>query len=204
MGGTFNPPHIGHLACAEAALAGLSLDRLVLMPVALPPHKEVGEDPGPEHRLAMCRAAAAGDERIQVSKLEVQRGGPSYTVDTLQALHEASPQDELFFIAGGDMAVSLPRWREPEEALRLAWFAVAEREGADREAVEAAVSSLEGAERVVFFDMPRVDVSSSGVRQGMAEGAPVRDLVPDAVARYIDEHGLYRPTATATKRAVPG
>lgn len=193
LGGTFNPPHIGHLACAEAALAQLGLDRLLLMPVASPPHKAMADDPGIEHRLAMCRLAAAGDERIEVSELEAQRGGSSYTVDTLRSLHDAEPQDELTFVAGGDMAASLPGWRQPEEVLRLARFAVAGREGVGREEVEAAVAALSpGApERVVFFDMPRVDVSSTAVRRGLAEGRPVRDLVPDAVARYIEEHGLY-------------
>ena len=191
LGGTFSPPHVGHLACTEAALSQLGLDRLLLMPVALPPHKDAGEDPGPEHRLAMCRLAAAGDERIEVSELEVDRGGPSYTVDTLRALHEASPQDELTFLAGGDMAASLPGWREPEEVLRLARVAVAEREGAGRDEVERALADLEGRDRVVFFDMPRVDVSSSAIRHSIAAGRPVGDLVPDAVGRYIEEHGLY-------------
>jgi nicotinate-nucleotide adenylyltransferase len=198
FGGTFNPPHIGHLACMEAALAELGLDRVLLMPVARPPHKEALEDPGAGHRLEMCRRAAAGDERIEVSDLEVSRGGPSYTVDTLRALHESHPEDELTFVAGGDMAVTLPEWREPEEVLRLARMAVAERTGAERAAVERALSGLAGADRVVFFEMPRVDVSSSAVRRGVADGLPMRDLVPDAVARYIDEQGLYRrPAAEA-------
>jgi nicotinate-nucleotide adenylyltransferase len=182
------------VACAEAALAQLGLDRLLLVPVAAPPHKAVADDdPGVEHRLAMCRLAAAGDERIEVSELEAERGGSSYTVDTLRALHDANPQDELTFVAGGDMAASLPGWRQPEEVLRLARFAVAEREGTGREEVEAAVEALSPAvhERMVFFDMPRVDVSSTAVRRALADGRPVRDLVPDAVARYIDEHGLY-------------
>jgi nicotinate-nucleotide adenylyltransferase len=191
LGGTFSPPHVGHLACAEAALSQLGLDRLLLMPVARPPHKEAVEDPGAQHRLAMCRLAATGDERIGVSELEVERGGPSYTVDTLRALHEASAQDELTFVAGGDMAASLPGWREPEEVLRLARFAVAEREGAGRAEVDRALAGLEGRDRVVFFDMPRIDVSSSAIRRAIAAGRPVRDLVPDAVARYIEEHGLY-------------
>ena len=196
FGGTFNPPHIGHLACARAALAELGLERLLLMPVAQPPHKEAEADPGVEHRLAMCRLAAAGDERLEVSTLEAERGGPSFTVDSLRALNQGHPQDELTFVAGGDMAASLPGWREPEEVLRLARFAVAERSGAERERVEEAVSGLRGAgERLCFFDMPRVDVSSSAVRRALAEGRPVRDLIPDAVAGYIDEHGLYRRAA---------
>ena len=195
LGGTFSPPHVGHLACAQAALSQLGLDRLLLMPVARPPHKQAVEDPGADHRLAMCRLAAAGDERIGVSELEVDRGGPSYTIDTLRALHEASPHDELTFVAGGDMAASLPGWREPEEVLRLARFAVAEREGAGRAEVERALAGLDGRDQVVFFDMPRIDVSSSAIRRAIAAGRPVRDLVPDAVARYIDEHGLYEAPA---------
>ncbi len=197
FGGTFNPPHIGHLACVEAALAQLALDRVLLMPVARPPHKDAPEDVGADHRVEMCRRAAAGDERIEVSALEVSRGGPSYTVDTLRALHESHPEDELTFIAGGDMAATLPEWREPEEVLRLARVAVAERTGAERPVVERAISGLRGRDRVVFFEMPRVDVSSSLVRRGIADGFPVRDLVPDAVARYIDEQGLYRHPAAA-------
>jgi nicotinate-nucleotide adenylyltransferase len=165
------------------------------MPVARPPHKEAPEDPGADHRLEMCRRAAAGDERIEVSDLEVGRGGPSYTVDTLRTLHASHPEDELTFIAGGDMAATLPEWREPEEVLRLARIAVAERTGAERGDVERALSGLAGGDRVVFFEMPRVDVSSRAVRRGIADGLPVRDLVPDAVARYIDEQGLYRRRA---------
>jgi nicotinate-nucleotide adenylyltransferase len=191
LGGTFNPPHIGHLACAEAALSELGLDRVVLMPVASPPHKEPVDDPGAEHRLAMCELAAAGDDRLEASRLELDRGGASYTVDTLRALLEANPQDELTFVAGGDMAASLPGWREPEAVLRLARLAVAERTGAERDRVERELAGLEGAERIVFFDMPRVDVSSSAIRGLLAEGGSVVDLVPDAVARYISEHGLY-------------
>jgi nicotinate-nucleotide adenylyltransferase len=140
----------------------------------------------------MCRLAAAGLERVEVSELELERGGPSFTVDTLRALHDADPEAELTFIAGGDMAASLPGWREPEEVLRLARFAVAGREGASRERVERALAQLPGGERVTFFAMPRVDVSSSTLRDALAQGRAVSGLLPDAVARYIAERGLYR------------
>ena len=179
----------------RAALEQLELDRLLLMPVARPPHKEAQGDPGVEHRLAMCRLTAAADPRVEVSTLEADRGGASFTVDTLRALKQRNPHDELIFVAGGDMAASLPGWREPDEVLRLARFAVAEREGADRERVQAAVAALDEAGRIRFFEMPRVDVSSSGIRQALAEGRAVRDLLPDAVARYVDEHGLYGTAA---------
>jgi nicotinate-nucleotide adenylyltransferase len=163
----------------------------MLMPVAVPPHKEAPDDPGPEHRVELCRHAVAGDERFAVSTLEVERGGPSYTVATLRALHALHPEDQLTFIAGGDMARELGSWREPGEVLRLATFAVAERDGAGRRELAAVAAELGGADRIAFFDMPRIDVSSSLVRRRLAEGRSVRYLVPEAVAAYAREHGLY-------------
>ena len=162
------------------------------MPAAVPPHKPMEGDPGPHHRLELCRLATTGDERFAVSSLELDRGGPSFTVDTLRALHEAQPENELTFIVGGDMAASLPQWHEPESVLELATVAVAERGEDRRERIVARLQGLSGRERVVFFDMAPVDVSSSEVRRLVAEGGPFRDLVPDAVARYIEQHGLYR------------
>jgi nicotinate-nucleotide adenylyltransferase len=197
LGGTFNPPHVAHLVCAREALEQLGLDRVVLMPVAAPPHKPLPDDPGPEVRLELCRQAAAGDEHLEVSDLEVRRGGPSYTAATLEELHATRPEDELTFIAGGDMAASLPEWRDPERVLELARFAVAEREGAERKEIERRTASLRGRERIVFFDMPRLDVSSSDVRSRVAAGRPIDDLVPPPVAAYIAEHGLYRTAVTA-------
>jgi nicotinate-nucleotide adenylyltransferase len=197
LGGTFNPPHVGHVACARAAAEQLGLDGVWLMPVAEPPHKRAEHDPGAEHRLALCRLAADEDDRLSASALEIERGGPSYTVDTLAALRADRPDDELTFVAGGDMAMSLPEWREPARVLELATFAVAEREAIRREQVAARLGALPGAERIVFFDMPRVDVSSSLVRERVAAGEPVDDLVPAGVARYIDQRGLYRRAAVA-------
>ena len=194
LGGTFNPPHLGHLVCAQEAHAQLALDRVVLMPAARPPHKAVAADPGAEARFELCRAAVAGDERFAVSRVELDRAGRSYTVDTLKALHETSPQDELIFIVGGDMARSLPTWREPEAVLELATLAVAERAGSEREDIRGELRGLDGAtaERVRFFDMPRIDVSSSQVRERLATGRPIRYLVPDAVAEAIATNGWYR------------
>jgi nicotinate-nucleotide adenylyltransferase len=195
LGGTFNPPHVGHLVMAQEALDQLGLDRVVLMPVSSPPHKEAADDPGPEARLELCRLAVAGDERLGVSALEIERGGASYTADTLRELHARQPEQELTFIVGGDMAHSLPAWREPEAVLSLARLAVAEREGVRREDIATRLSELHRGDRVVFFDMPRIDVSSSSIRRRVAEGRPVRYLVPDAVADAISDHHLYRPAA---------
>jgi nicotinate-nucleotide adenylyltransferase len=192
LGGTFNPPHLGHLVCAQEAHAQLALDRVVLMPAGVPPHKEIAADPGAQARFELCRRAVEGDERFEVSRLELDRPGPSFTVDTLKALHDQHPEDDLTFIVGGDMARSLPTWREPEAVLSLATLAVAEREDDRREAIAAALTPLAGAERVRFFDMPRIDISSSLVRERVAAGRPVRYLVPDAVREAIDANGWYR------------
>jgi nicotinate-nucleotide adenylyltransferase len=193
LGGTFNPPHLGHMVCAQEAYEQLGLDRVLLVPVHTPPHKAVVvEDPGPEHRLALVRAAVSEDERFEASDIEVARPGPSYTVDTLRGLHEASPGDELIFIVGGDMARSLPSWREPDEILRLATLAAAERDEVARADIAGTLGRLEGGERVEFVDMPRIGISSTLIRRRVAEGRSIRYLCPDPVVAYIEQHGLYR------------
>ena len=192
LGGTFNPPHLGHLVCAQFALDGLGLDRVLLIPVHTPPHKEAVCDPGVSHRLALCEAAAAGDDRLEVSRAEADVPGRSYTVDTLNRLHEQRPEDHLTFIVGGDMAHSLPAWREPEGILSLAEIGVAGREDLDEDAIRRSLRELAGAEnRVRFFDMPRIDISSTLIRRRVAAGLPVRYLVPATVAAYIQREGLY-------------
>jgi nicotinate-nucleotide adenylyltransferase len=193
FGGTFNPPHNGHLLCAQSAAIALSLDEVRLIPTNVPPHKAVPEDPGVEVRLALCELAVAGDPLLSVSRVEADRPGPSFTADTLRLLHEAEPEHELTFIVGADMARSLPAWREPEVVLSLASLAVAEREGVSRGEILASLEGLPGVpERVAFFDMPRFDVSSTMVRNRAGAGVPIRHLVPDGVAEYVQAHGLYR------------
>jgi nicotinate-nucleotide adenylyltransferase len=192
LGGTFNPPHIGHLVCAQEARAQLALERVILMPVHTPPHKEAIDDPGADARLALCQAAIASDEELELSTLEIERGGPSFTVDTLRALHGSREGDDLTFIVGGDMASSLPSWQEPEAVLELARIAVAEREEHRRHEIAERVASLRGAaEQVVFFSMPRLDISSSDIRRRIAEGRPVRWLMPGEVCDEIERRGLY-------------
>jgi nicotinate-nucleotide adenylyltransferase len=198
LGGTFNPPHVAHLVCAQEALVQLELARVLLVPVHEPPHKELENDPGVEHRVRMCELVAEGDDRLAVSRVDADRPGPSWTVDTLKRLHEDAPEDDLTFIVGGDMAYSLPSWREPEAVLELAELGVAEREGVRREDIAERLAPLRrGTERVRFFDMPRIDVSSSLVRMHVAMGRPVRYLVPDAVAAYLGAHDLYRRAGAA-------
>lgn len=182
---------MAHLVCATQAAEQLGLDRVLLMPVSTPPHKECLDEPGPEVRLELCRLAAAGDERLDVSRLEIDRGGPSYTVDTLRELHEQAPEDDLTFIIGGDMALGLPSWREPEEVLELARIAVAGRPGAARRNIVERLCEVFDDPPVAFFDMPQMDLSSSDIRRRAAEGRTIRYLVPDAVAERIEQSGLY-------------
>jgi nicotinate-nucleotide adenylyltransferase len=158
----------------------LGLDQLLVMPARRPPHKEVEDEPGPEHRIELCRQAVRGDQRFEVAELEMQRDEPSYTVDTLEELKERAPQSELLLIVGADVAAGLPQWREPDRIRELAQVAVAERDGAD--------ADVGG----IGFAMPRVDISSTLVRHRVREGLPISYLVPDAVANYIADHGLYR------------
>ena len=195
LGGVFNPPHVGHLVCAQEALVQLELERVLFVPVGRAPHREVEQDPGAEERYALCELAVAGDERFSASRIEVDRDGPSYTVDTLRELREGSPDDELFLVLGGDQAATLPSWREPEEVVRLARPAIAERTGWRRERIAVKLGPLGAGGAVAYFDMPRVDVSSTLVRRRAATGAPIRYLVPDAVADRIASRGLYAASA---------
>ena len=192
LGGTFNPPHIAHLVCAQEAYRSLRLDRVMLIPARIPPHKPVEDEPGAEHRMALCRLAVQDDERFSVSELELGRDGPSYTVDTLEQLNFESPTHERFLILGGDIAVGLSRWHRPERVLELAELAIAKRSGTARASVQDALRTLRGGERAQFFQMPRMGVSSTMIRRRVAAGQPIRYLVPDRVVTYIEDHGLYQ------------
>lgn len=191
LGGMFNPPHVGHLALARAAASDLGLGRVLLTPVLIPPHKPAKWDPGAEHRMRMCQLAIDEDPRLDVCRLELERPGPSYTVDTLRSIHASDPDAELTLIVGADMATTLASWREPREILKLASLAVAEREDRSRRDVLDALAPLEGKAHVEFVSMPRVDVSSSLVRKRLTAGEPIEDLVGREVAAYIAEHELY-------------
>ena len=196
LGGTFNPPHLGHLVCAQEARVQLGLDRVLLVPAAVPPHKAVEAEPGVEHRIAMCEAAVADDDRLGVSRADADRDGPAYTVELLRALHEATPGDELTFVVGGDMAYALPAWRDPEAIMALARLGVAEREGVRRADIAERLAGLAGAAgRIDFFSMPRLDISSSLLRRRASAGLPLRYLVPDGVADYVEREGLYRTSS---------
>jgi nicotinate-nucleotide adenylyltransferase len=191
LGGAFNPPHTGHLVCAQGALVQLELDKVVFMPVGVPPHRELQSDPGAEERLEMVELAVADDERFEASRRELDRDGPSYTSDTLRALHEAAPDDELFLILGGDQAAALPAWHEPEAVLELATVAVVERINWSKNAIGIKVGRLRGGQAIRYLDMPIIQISSSAIRRRAGAGRPIRYLVPDKVAAYIESNGLY-------------
>jgi len=194
LGGTFNPPHIGHLVCAREALEQIGLDRVVLMPAAVPPHKPVPDEPGAAARLQMCELAVACDPRLATSDIELRRAGPSYTVDTLRELQQRSPSDELTLIVGGDMAAAFPTWRDPHGILELARLAVVARTDVDSAVITGRLATVDGfQERVTFFEMPRLDISSSLLRCRVAEGRSIRHLVPAAVADLIAERRWYSP-----------
>jgi nicotinate-nucleotide adenylyltransferase len=197
LGGTFNPPHLGHLVCAQEAYLQLGLDRVMLIPARTPPHKPVEDEPGAEHRLELCRCAVDGDERFEVSELEIERTGTSFTVDTLEELNSRAPDSQLFLIVGGDVAAGLPLWREPERVLELATLAVAKRRGTTREKVQQALTGLAGGDRAEYFRMPRIGISSTMIRRRVRAGEPIRYLTPTPVADYIERHNLYRGTTPA-------
>jgi nicotinate-nucleotide adenylyltransferase len=169
----------------------LGLDRVVLMPAGQAPHKEIEEDPGAEERYLMCDLAAWGAEWLDASRAEIDRPGPSYTVETLRQLTAQRPGDDIVLLLGADRARSLPQWREPEEILRMATLAVAQRDGEGEEAVRSSLEGLPGAERVKFFEMPTFEVSSTVVRERAAARRPFRFFVPERVAARIEEQGLY-------------
>ena len=193
FGGTFDPIHLAHLAVAEAARDTFGLRRVLFIPAAQPPHKPGRVISQVEHRLAMVEAAVAGNPAFEVSRIEVDRAGPSYTVDTLAALCDADPGDHLALILSAESYSELATWHEPRRILDLADLIVAPRVGyaeADPELVPRQFPDAPAA--IAFMDGPRIRLSASEIRQRAAEGRSVRYLVPDAVAAYIGDHGLYQ------------
>jgi nicotinate-nucleotide adenylyltransferase len=179
FGGRFDPPHAGHVAVAGAAMRQLRLDRLLVVPSRLPPHRDAGTTP-PELRYAMAVAAFPGPSRVEVSRIELDRDGPDYTVDTLEAL---APQGRLFLVVGADHA-DLPGWRRPERVRELATIVVAPRPGTEPPGPD-----------VVALQMEPVDLASTEIRAAVGRGEDLGELVPDAVAELIAAEGLYREGA---------
>jgi len=193
LGGTFDPVHLGHLVLAEQARTELALDEVLFIPAGNPWRKGDRPITPAEHRLAMLRLAVADNDGFGISDIELRREGPTYTADTLAALAGERLDDAFWFIVGEDALADLPHWHEPERIVAHALLAVAPRTGggeaAARDALRALPAAIRG--RTVRFPMPRLDISSTDIRARVAAGRSIRYLVPDAVARYIREHGLY-------------
>ncbi|HEX7243028.1 MAG TPA: nicotinate-nucleotide adenylyltransferase [Longimicrobiaceae bacterium] len=184
FGGTFDPPHHGHLIVAADVHAALGLDRVLFVPAAVPPHKRHTVQAPPGVRLEMVRAAVRGDGRFEADDLELRRPGPSYTADTLRALRERLPGTELFFMIGADNVRELPSWREPDEIVRLARIVAVPR-GCESTEVDAPFP-------VLSVPVTRVAISATEVRRRVAAGESIRYLVPDAVRGIVEREGLYR------------
>ena len=196
LGGAFNPPHVGHLVLAQEALFALDLDELILVPTGEAAHKRIEPEPGPRVRLALARAAVEGVDRVRVSEIEVERDGPSYAYRTLELLLDELPESDLTFVMGADVAAGLESWERPERVVELARIAVAARPGVDRGVVDATLERLGSEWDAVTLEMPELEISSTMVRERVAEGKPVRWLVPDAVAAMIERDGLYAGAPT--------
>jgi nicotinate-nucleotide adenylyltransferase len=196
LGGTFDPFHVGHLALARAARDQLALDLVLVVPAAQPPHKPGRPISPPLLRLAMVDAGIAGEPRLASSRIEIDRAGPSFTVDTVAELLAAPPPDEpsdVVVILSADAFAGLPSWHEPERLVALARFAVAPRAGHPPPDLAAMLARLPGlAGRVELIDLPPVDVSASDIRRRAAAGESLEGLVPPAVATLIRDHRLYR------------
>lgn len=204
LGGTFDPIHHGHLAIAEEAREGLGLEQVLFVPAAIPPHRATPPGATSEHRARMVELAVADNSAFALSRIELDRAGPSYTVDTLRALVTSRPGlPEPTFILSEEALVGLPDWRDPLGVLGLARLAVVPRAGSDSLGPAWAAATFPGHEsRFRWLAGPLLPVSGSVVRARAAAGRSVRYLVPEAVARYIGDHGLYRSQPPATDRAV--
>jgi nicotinate-nucleotide adenylyltransferase len=199
FGGSFDPVHLGHLIVAESCREQARLDRVLFVPAATQPHKQDRRLAAPHHRVEMLRLAACGHEAFEVSTAEIDRGGVSYTVDTLMTLAAVHPNDTLCLILGPDALAGLPTWREPERIVAAAEIIAVERESVDDVAslvTEPRLAALLGpthAARIVATRVraPAIGIRSSDLRSAVAAGHSIRYRTPRAVERFIDSHGLY-------------
>ncbi len=197
MGGTFDPIHIGHLAAAEEAREALGLELVLFVPAGLPPHKADETVTSASHRLAMVELAIAGHAAFASSRIEVDRSGPSWTADTIERLaaseRAAGREPDLTLILSAETFRGLPGWHEPDRLLAACRIAVVPRASIDVPGEAWLAEHLPAAAaRIVRLEGPRLDLSSTQIRRRAAAGRSLRYLVPDAVAAYIGDHGLYR------------
>jgi len=200
LGGTFDPVHYGHLLLAESCREQLSLDQVWFLPAAVPPHKQQRDLTPAAQRVEMLELAIGGNEPFRVCPYEIERGGVNYTVDTLAHLHSEDPERELFFLMGADSLRDLPSWKEPVRLCQLATPVVVRRVGsqtsADSDLDLSALAALLPNDRLEAIrahqvNMPRIDLSSSEIRQRVAAGRSIRYRTPRAVEKYIEAHRLF-------------
>jgi len=187
LGGTFDPPHLGHLVLAEQARSQLGLERVLWVPAGEPWRKTYQAITPAEQRAVMTGVAIVDNEAFELCRLEIERSGPSYSFETLEQLRARHPDDELVFIIGKDALDDLPDWRRPDRLLELATLAVASRAGDEARELPAGVDA-----HVAWIEMPRIDISATDLRRRAAAGLSLRYLVPPAAEAYIRDHGLYR------------
>ncbi len=193
LGGTFDPVHNGHLIVADVARAQLNLNEVLFIPAGQPWLKPERIITAAEHRLQMLRLALDDTPYFSISEIEIERPGPTYTIDTITALKEQlNAEDELFFILGQDNLMQLPQWHEAPNLIELCYLVAAPRPGVkkpDFKALEAEIPGI--TQRVMLMKQPQVDINATDIRERVARGLSVRHLVPEPVNRYIKEHGLY-------------
>jgi nicotinate-nucleotide adenylyltransferase len=192
LGGTFDPPHTGHLILAQHAVDAIGLSRLLFVPAANPPHKQQEAKTPVEHRLAMLDCATADNPQFGISLVDVDRPGPHYSVDMVRLLQAQYPQAELYFVMGGDSLRDLPKWNRPQELIQVCRIAVMRRPQSviSRDMHYDTLPEL--ADRLTIVDAPLIDISSTAIVARCAAGYSIRYLVPDAVIAYIKQHQLYR------------
>jgi nicotinate-nucleotide adenylyltransferase len=192
FGGTFDPPHLGHLILASVICEALALERVLFVPAADPPHKKARQVTAADHRLAMLHAALDGDSRFAVSLIDVLRPGPHYSVDTVACARAEHPGGTLFFLMGSDSLADLHLWYRPDLLVEDCALAVLRRPGApvDLAALESVTPDIHS--RVIVVDGPGIAISASMIRERVGAEQSIRYLVPDAVREYIDIHRLYR------------
>jgi nicotinate-nucleotide adenylyltransferase len=188
LGGAFDPPHNGHLALAVAAVAHFGLDRLIVVPTGEPPHKRAETDE--ETRFSLAEAAFADLPGVELSRLELEREGPSYTVDT--ARWAADRYGDAIFVVGADEFSDFLSWRQPDEVLDAVRLGVASRPGSPRERLDAVLAGLRRPERVEFFEIEPLPIESRELRALAARGESIAPFVPPPVARLVAEQGTYR------------
>lgn len=191
LGGTFDPPHYGHLILAELAADSLALDRVLFVPAADPPHKG-GLRASAQHRVALVERAIAGNPRFALSRVDLDRPGPHYSVEMVQLVQAEFPGAALIFLIGGDSLRDLPTWSRPEELIKRVRLGVMRRPGSapDLTQLEREIPGL--GERIDWIDAPQIEISASALARRVAAGLSIRYQTPDAVRAYIDDHQLYR------------